>query len=85
METLAGISGHADNSGLLKWVSAFVPQPQHVFVVHGEDEVAETFAERLRNEMGLDAAAPYNGESWELAPLQKVAEGNHVRLKKPGP
>ncbi|MCI5955498.1 MAG: MBL fold metallo-hydrolase [Clostridiales bacterium] len=84
VETLAGISGHADNSGLLKWVSTFVPQPQHVFVVHGEDEVPETFAERLRNEMGLDAAAPYNGESWELAPLQKVAEGNHVRLKKPG-
>ena len=89
VETLAGISGHADNSGLLKWVSAFVPQPQHVFVVHGEDEVAETFAERLRNEMGLDAAAPYNGESWELAPLQRwpraTMSGSRSPAVKPPP
>ncbi len=83
IEKLSGISGHADNAGLIKWVSAFVPKPQHVFVVHGEDEVAELFAGRLRDELGLDAAAPYNGESWDLLTLQKLAEGNHVRLKKP--
>lgn len=83
IEKLAGISGHADNNGLLKWVSSFAPKPTHVFVVHGEDEVAETFAARLRDELGLDASAPYNGESWRLYPLQKVAEGNHAKLKKP--
>lgn len=83
IEKLAGISGHADNNGLLKWASAFSPKPEHVFVVHGDDEVAEVFAARLRDELGMDADAPYNGESWELAPLRKVAEGNHVRLKKP--
>ena len=83
IEKLAGISGHADNNGLLKWVSSFAPKPTHVFVVHGEDEAAETFAARIRDELGLDASAPYNGESWRLYPLQKVAEGNHAKLKKP--
>ncbi len=80
---LSGISGHADVNGLLKWASSFDPKPEHVFVVHGEDEAAAAFATRLREELGLDASAPYNGECWELSPLQKVSEGNHLKLQKP--
>ena len=83
IKTLAGVSGHADNAGLMRWASSFDPKPQHVFVVHGEDEVSMTFAARLRDELGMDAQAPYNGESWELAPLRLVAEGNKTRLTKP--
>ena len=84
IEQLAGKSGHADNNGLLKWVSCFDPQPKHVFVVHGDDEVAGIFAERLVNEKGISANAPYNGESWQIIPsLEKLADGNQVRLKKP--
>ena len=84
LEQLAGKSGHADNNGLLKWISSFDPQPKHVFVVHGDDEVAGLFAERLINEKGISANAPYNGESWQITPaLQKLADGNQVRLKKP--
>jgi len=84
IEQLAGKSGHADNNGLLKWVSSFDPQPKHVFVVHGDDEVAGIFAERLVNEKGISANAPYNGESWQIIPsLEKLADGNQVRLKKP--
>ena len=80
---LSGISGHADVNGLLKWASSFDPKPEHVFVVHGEDEAAASFAMRLREGLGLDASAPYNGECWELSPLQKVSEGNHLKLQKP--
>jgi len=84
IEQLAGKSGHADNNGLLKWISTFDPQPKHVFVVHGDDEVAGIFADRLVNEKGISANAPYNGESWQIAPvLEKLEEGNHIRLKKP--
>jgi len=84
IEQLAGKSGHADNNGLLQWISAFDPQPKHVFVVHGDDEVAGIFADRLMNEKGISANAPYNGESWQITPtLEKLADGNRVRLKKP--
>ncbi|MEG1891467.1 MAG: MBL fold metallo-hydrolase, partial [Clostridia bacterium] len=83
IEKLAGISGHADNNGLLRWIASFEPKPEQVFVVHGDDEVATLFAARLTDEQGLSADAPYNGESWELAPLRKVAEGNRERLHKP--
>jgi len=83
IQQLAGKSGHADNRGLIKWISSFEPKPEHVFVVHGDDEVAGIFADRLQNELGLSANAPYNGESWSLTPLEKLCEGNQVRLKKP--
>ena len=82
IEQLAGISGHADNKGLMRWISAFSPQPEHVFVVHGDDETCETFTNRLHDELGLEASAPYNGEIWNLDPPEMITEGNKVRLKK---
>ena len=36
---LTGISGHADNEGLIRWISAFEKKPKCVFVIHGEDLV----------------------------------------------
>ncbi|EJW92469.1 metallo-beta-lactamase family protein, partial [gut metagenome] len=52
IRTLSGVSGHADNAGLLNWASAFEPRPKKFFVVHGEDSVTDTFAERLSWELG---------------------------------
>lgn len=83
VETLAGVSGHADDQGLMRWAAAFEPKPEHVFVVHGDDEVTDGFADRLRKELDLSAHAPYNGESWSLLPLEQLCEGNRQRLKKP--
>ena len=83
IETLAGVSGHADNAGLMRWISAFEQKPRHVFVVHGEDEAAAAFAGRLQSELGLEANAPYNGESWDLLALTCLAEGNRERLRRP--
>jgi metallo-beta-lactamase family protein len=53
IEQLAGKSGHADNNGLLKWISTFDPQPRHVFVVHGDDEVAAVAAMKAFFEANL--------------------------------
>lgn len=64
---LPGISGHADVNGLLKWAKAFEAKPKKVFVVHGDDEVTELFAERLRKELGYDAVAPFSGTVYDLA------------------
>lgn len=83
IEALPGISGHADDAGLMRWISAFEEKPRHVFVVHGEDEAAAAFAARLESELGLEANAPYNGESWDLLALTCLAEGNRERLRRP--
>ena len=45
---LHGLSSHADRTALLRWINTYSPRPQHIFLVHGEAEVATAFAETLR-------------------------------------
>ena len=65
--TLSGMSGHADQAGLIRWVTAFSEKPRRVFVVHGEDAVCDSFSALLREEYGLSATAPYSGTVYDLA------------------
>ena len=81
---LPGISGHADNEGLIRWISSFEKKPQKVFVVHGEDTVCEVFTNRLRDELGLDAYAPFSGTQYDLAAGRLISEAVPVRIKKEG-
>ena len=82
--SLPGLSGHADNAGLMKWASSFSENPpQHVFVTHGEDTVTEFFAERLRNELGYQADAPYSGWILNLETDEFEAMPAGVRVAKP--
>ena len=80
---LSGISGHADQAGLLKWIGSFQGDIRHVFVTHGENEVAEGFAKRLTDDLHRAATAPYNGESWDLTTDTLVTEGTKVMLVHP--
>ncbi len=43
-----GLSSHADRDHLLDWAEHFSPKPQQVFVVHGDSEVTDLFAETTR-------------------------------------
>ncbi len=79
---LDGISGHADNKGLMEWIGAFGKTPKHVFVLHGDDDITELFAARVQNELGLTATAPYNGESWDLTQDLMLKEGNKEKIKR---
>ena len=79
---LTGLSGHADQEGLLRWVHAFETKPKRVFVVHGEDEVSDIFAHTL-TEQGFTASAPYNGEQWGIGAEGAVCikEGNRIHIE----
>lgn len=63
---LHGISGHADQAGLLRWLSAFENKPERVFVVHGEASICDSFATLLQ-EQSYDALAPNLWASFDLA------------------
>ena len=81
--SLPGISGHADNEGLMRWASAFSENPpERVFVTHGEDTVTELFAERLRTELGYNAAAPYSGWVCDLATGELLETPEGIRIAK---
>ena len=61
------MSSHADKDGLIRWIQAITkPAPSQVFIVHGDDEVAEGFAGVLTNEYGIPAEAPFSGSVYDL-------------------
>lgn len=82
IESLAGISGHADKDGLLRWVASMEKLPRQIFVNHGEDTSATEFAETLKEKFGTSAMAPFSGTSYDLlrGEFEVVTEG--VRVKK---
>lgn len=82
IENLPGISGHADREHLTKWIGAFEKKPQKVFVVHGEDKVTEEFATHIHDELGLDAYAPFSGDTFDLLTGACVREGDHALVEK---
>ena len=67
IKTLKGISGHADKNGLEAMVRQMSPRPDHVFVVHGDDEAAEGFADMLKTRYSYTATAPYSGSIFDMA------------------
>lgn len=79
---LPGISAHADETGLINWISNFSPKPAHVFVNHGESSVCDSFTEKLKAELKLDATAPYSGTEYDLATNTCTYESIPVLIHK---
>jgi metallo-beta-lactamase family protein len=48
VESLDGLSAHADQQELLKWLSGFYEPPKVTYLVHGEPEAAAALAEQIR-------------------------------------
>ncbi len=65
IKQLPGISGHADLNGLTDWIS-HIKNVKKVFVVHGESDTADHFTAHLKNDLGLDAYAPYSGAEFDI-------------------
>lgn len=80
--SLAGISGHADRDHLTRWISAFEQPPKKVFVVHGEEHTAVSFAEHVKAEVGFDAVAPYSGDAYDLLTGEQIAQGSKQLAEK---
>ena len=77
-----GLSSHADRDGLLRWIEAYVPRPRHVFVVHGESQVTEVYAQTLRD-LGFAAHSPNYEEVYDLLADRMLAPGVVLQPKAP--
>ena len=76
-----GLSSHADRDHLLDWVGHFSPAPQQVFVVHGDAEVTELFADTL-NQRAIPAHAPLYEEVYDLLENRMLAKGVALESKR---
>lgn len=79
IDLLPGVSGHADQAGLLNWLEAMKRKPARVFVDHGDDENSETLAGLITERFGLPAETPWSGSSFDLL------KGEWIRLTEPVP
>jgi metallo-beta-lactamase family protein len=63
--TINGFSAHADQAELIGWLSFFKNSPE-VFIVHGEEEVAVSFGELVRERFGYKTHVPEKGDVFDL-------------------
>lgn len=77
--SLHGISGHADQNGLVNWLEGFRQKPEFVFVNHGDDAACEDFKALLLAK-GYNADAPYSGMEYDLktGKMTRFAEGKRI-------
>jgi metallo-beta-lactamase family protein len=82
IKKLAGVSGHADRDGLIRWLQSFEKKPAKVFVVHGDETVCEMYTNYIRDELGYNAYAPYSGTIYDLKANTFVTEGKMIPVEK---
>lgn len=66
VHTLNGFSAHGDVRDLRYWLRGFGRSPRMVYIVHGEETVAEGFATNIREELKLNTYVPQHEEVVEL-------------------
>jgi len=65
IESVSGLSGHADRKDLLRWLKP-LPDPRRVFLTHGEPDSSEALSDQLHRERGWKVHIPDLGETHEL-------------------
>jgi metallo-beta-lactamase family protein len=82
IRTLRAKSGHADREGLKKWVDSFDPKPSCVYIVHGSEESALSFAELLKEDE-YEVQVPFSGDCFDIVSGEKLKDGPRTYAKKP--
>lgn len=74
IETLHGLSGHADQRELLRWLDGFETPPHQTYIVHGEPESAEALNSILREQWDWQATVAQHAQTVNLAELSGQAQ-----------
>jgi metallo-beta-lactamase family protein len=66
IETIGGFSAHADQAMLLEYAQAVKDQVKKVILVHGEEQAALAFKEKLQEEGFSDLSYPDWGDEMDI-------------------
>lgn len=61
-----GLSAHADQTELLRWLGGFMAAPKLTFITHGEPATAKAFAQTITDQLGWKTVVPKYLESFVL-------------------
>jgi metallo-beta-lactamase family protein len=67
VETLDGLSAHADREEILRWLGGFTRAPRDLYVVHGEPPAARSLAELIRGRLGWRVTIAADGATVGLS------------------
>ncbi|MFT3796447.1 MBL fold metallo-hydrolase [Flavobacterium sp.] len=59
---IQGLSAHADQNGLLHWLSELQDPPKKIFLVHGENEPADELRIKIREKYNYACQVPLHNE-----------------------
>ncbi|CAH9061782.1 Ribonuclease [Pseudoalteromonas haloplanktis] len=54
IHTISGYSAHADQNGLVKFVTGMRKKPHHIKIVHGDDDAKNALSAKYREVLGDD-------------------------------
>lgn len=78
------LSAHADQSGLIEWLSHFQKvKPANVFVIHGEAEATETFAALIKEKLDMPSYIPHYGDTAVISGREWKIEPSKVTVVVP--
>lgn len=63
IETLDGLSAHADQSELVAWLEGATAKPRRICLVHGEPESARTLARAIRDRLNVPTEVAEDGSA----------------------
>jgi metallo-beta-lactamase family protein len=76
--TLDGLSAHADQSELLRWLAGFERPPERTFLVHGEPGAMQALEAKIGKELGWRVGRPALGEYADLLELSRSPAGQPI-------
>lgn len=83
VEYIEGYSGHADQEGLLNFIYSFIKKPDHIFLVHGEEEGQKILRDKIIENTDLPVTIPAYGETYELSDKVKISGAiRHENIKE---
>ena len=66
VETVDGLSAHADQSEILRWLRGFQRPPAQTYLVHGESGPAAALASVIERELGWRVTVAADGATVSL-------------------
>lgn len=58
IENVEGLSAHADQKGLIDWMSQLGKKPEKIFIVHGEPQSADALRVKIKDVYGWEGVIP---------------------------
>ena len=63
---LQGFSGHADRDALFDWLTGFIKEPENIFLVHGEEDAKQDFADYVERNLGWKPTVVTGYDEYDL-------------------